>query len=393
MSRLRFGPRWVFPISTVAVTALLSFALVGPADAAVGDTSLSVTKTMSSQLVRTFGWTLSKSAAPSTLTLDAGESATVEYTVGAARSTAVMSATFTGEICVTNTGAAATQGLQIIDTLSKPPKKAVIASTVVDVSGHPVLAPAERHCYPYLIDLATGVVPGTTYKDTAKVTITNKAGRASGASPSATAVLPASASVVNNAAITVADTNGSTFTFSASGSQTYTQTFECGADAGTHTNTVSAEGFVSTATVDTPAPVSATVTVVCRSSDVGVVKTADAATVDAGGAVGFTVVASNEGTATASGVSLSDPLPAGVVWAIDSQSGDGCAITGAASAQVLTCDFGSLAMAATASVHVVGVTGPEDCGMLSNTATVFASNEPASAVANNSSTAMVTVQC
>ncbi len=395
MLRRRIGSRWVLPMAAATATALLSLALVGPAHAAVGGTSLAATKTMSSDLANTYGWTLSKTAVPTTLTLDAGESGSVEYTVGATKSpSAQQSATFSGEICVTNTGSVATQGLQIVDRVSKLPKKSVIASTIVDVSAHPVLAPAEQWCYPYRIDLGPGaVVPGATYKDTAAVTITNKSGRGSGPSPSATTVLPMSASTPDNDEITVVDTNGSTFTFSASGTRTYAQSFECDADAGTHTNTVSTQGFVSTATVSTPAPASATVTVACPTSDVTVVKTADDATVDAGSAVGFTMTVTNMGSGTATEASLSDSLPAGVDWAIDSQSWSSCSITGPVGDQTLSCDFGSLAAQAATEVHVTAATGPGACGTLVNTATVSASNEPSSAGGNNSSSASIGITC
>lgn len=395
MLRRRIGSRWIFPMAAVTATALLSLALVGPASATVGDTSLAATKTMSSNLTSTYGWTLSKTAVPTMLTLDAGESGSVEYAVGATKSPAAQqSATFTGEICVTNTGAAPTQGLQIVDRVSKLPKKSVIASTVVDVSAHPVLAPAEQWCYPYRIDLSPGqVVPGATYKDTAAVTITNKSGRPSGPSPSATTVLPTSASTPDNDEITVVDINGSTFTFSESGTRTYSQSFECDADAGTHTNTVSTQGFATTATVPAPAPASATVTVACSTSDVTVVKTADDATVDAGGAVGFTMTVTNVGSGTATAASLSDALPAGFDWAIDSQSGSSCSITGPVGDQMLSCDFGSLVALAATEVHVTAATGPDDCGQLVNTATVSASNEPSAASGNNSGSASVGITC
>src|SRR5262249_8990485 len=58
--------------------------------------------------------------------------------------------------------------------------------------------------------------------------------------------------------------------------------------------------------------------------DVDLTKLADAHTVDAGAAVGFTVTLKNEGVSDATGVSYSDPLPGGlgndIVWSIDTQS-------------------------------------------------------------------------
>src|SRR5207248_1838941 len=63
-----------------------------------------------------------------------------------------------------------------------------------------------------------------------------------------------------------------------------------------------------------------------------IVKTADAAQVNAGDPIGFTVTVYNTGTGDAKGVNLSDPLPtnAGLNWTIANQGagwGGTCAIT------------------------------------------------------------------
>lgn len=112
-------------------------------------------------------------------------------------------------------------------------------------------------------------------------------------------------------------------------------------------------------------------------------KTADAATVDAGEQIGFTVTVSNataDGTGTASDVALNDPLPAGdgVSWSIDpAYPGPGtCSITGEVGTQVLACEFGDLARGAAASVHVVSSTQYASCGTYTNTATASAGNHP-----------------
>ena len=159
----------------MVVTQAAAVALAAPPG-----TSLTATKTTTGHLVQTYPWTLSKSVDPSELTLSSGESGDVTYTIGATKGTAVQSAFFDGEICVTNTGAVATQGLAITDFISKPPSKQVLASSSVDVSAMPILDPGQTYCYPYRVDLFTSVVPGATYKDTATVTIANKAGKGSG---------------------------------------------------------------------------------------------------------------------------------------------------------------------------------------------------------------------
>jgi uncharacterized repeat protein (TIGR01451 family) len=129
---------------------------------------------------------------------------------------------------------------------------------------------------------------------------------------------------------------------------------------------------------------SATITVNCP--NVTVLKTADQGTIDAGDTAAFTIVVTNEGPGTAKGVTLTDTLPSGVVWSEDSAA---CSIT----AGVLSCNFGDLTDGATRTVHVTGATDAADCGILTNTAVVAASNESVENVGDNSSTATITVNC
>ena len=161
------------------------------------------------------------------------------------------------QVCVTNAGVVATQNLTIIANLTMPPSSTIIASVPVDVSQHPVLAPGETFCYDYRVDIPTGsIVPGDTYKVTAKITITNHSGHIGtpfGPSPSATIVLPPAPTLINDT-IHVDDTNGVSFTFNTSGSQTYEKTFTC-EDAGTNINTATIR--------ETGQQSSASVTVTC----------------------------------------------------------------------------------------------------------------------------------
>jgi len=151
------------------------------------------------------------------------------------------------------------------------------------------------------------------------------------------------------------------------------------ADCGLVTNTAS----VST-TNDGSDSDGATVVVQCP--DVSVVKTADNSPISAGDTAAFTIVVSNTGLGTAKNVTLNDPLPAGVAWSEDSAD---CSIA----SNTLTCSFGDLAAGASRTIHVSGLTDAADCGTLPNTATVAATNEPASALGNNQSSASIVVQC
>ena len=103
-------------------------------------------------------------------------------------------------------------------------------------------------------------------------------------------------------------------------------------------------------------------------------KTPDAATVSAGGRVGFLLTVANAGPGRATGVTLRDTLPssAGLAWSIDGGTGAGqCAIAGG----VLSCDFGTLASGASRTVHISSPTTAATCGTIDNTAIVDPSND------------------
>jgi uncharacterized repeat protein (TIGR01451 family) len=124
--------------------------------------------------------------------------------------------------------------------------------------------------------------------------------------------------------------------------------------------------------------------------DVDVLKTADAATINAGATAGFTVQVTNEGNADATGVTLNDPLPAGrgndINWQIDPNSPSAAAfvITGPVGSQVLSLDPATTTLAAGASLtaHITGLTSVSDTdpttltGTLPNTATVNRRTSP-----------------
>jgi choice-of-anchor A domain-containing protein/uncharacterized repeat protein (TIGR01451 family) len=143
--------------------------------------------------------------------------------------------------------------------------------------------------------------------------------------------------------------------------------------------------------------------------DVTVTKTADQPSVTAGQTAGFTVTIKNAGAGIATGVTLSDPLPAGpgkdISWVIDAGTGNPSdfAVTGTMGRQTLTLSGSfqttlsdALAAGQWISVHITGVTTPNDAtaaapGLLLNTATVSAANE-APTLQNQRASATVTVQ-
>jgi uncharacterized repeat protein (TIGR01451 family) len=136
---------------------------------------------------------------------------------------------------------------------------------------------------------------------------------------------------------------------------------------------------------------------------VGITETDDQATVNAGDTVGYSITLTNNGQSTATGVTLSDSLPAGlgkdVNWKIDTTQGDPSAfvLSGAVGSQTLSLvPNTTLAAGASLEVYIDAVTSAADTsastflGTLVNTATVNASNEP-SAYQNQKATATITI--
>ncbi len=127
-------------------------------------------------------------------------------------------------------------------------------------------------------------------------------------------------------------------------------------------------------------------------STVSVTKSANpAGPVSATDRIGFDIVATNDGTVTAQDVRITDDLPAGssLDWSID-PAVPGCAISGAAHHQVLTCVLGQLAgHSSSPAVHISSRTSDPDCGTVSNKATITTSN----GTGGDSDIASVTIQC
>ena len=157
---------------------------------------------------------------------------------------------------------------------------------------------------------------------------------------------------------------------------------------GAYSNTAT---FNSTNASSSSNSASATESVNCR--NLTITKTADASSVSAGSPIGFRITVTNGGNASASGVTLTDPLQSGsgVTWSIASQSGPQgvtCSITGAVDAQSVGCGTFTLAVGASEQVHVVGTTKESSCGTYNNTASYTSSNG-----GNGSAKAVETVNC
>ena len=114
----------------------------------------------------------------------------------------------------------------------------------------------------------------------------------------------------------------------------------------------------------TSPPVSYVITAAAKSVDLGVTKTGPA-TATAGGPIAYTLTATNNGPSDATGVTVSDTLPAGVGFVSASSSQGTC--TNASG--TVTCDVGSLANTASATI-TINATAPATAGAISNTATI-----------------------
>ena len=161
------------------------------------------------------------------------------------------------------------------------------------------------------------------------------------------------------------------------------------ADCGLITNTA----FVTTSN-DGDSQSTATVQVDCP--DVSVLKTGNGP-LSAGDTAEWTIVVANDGDGDATGVTLTDTLPTGVTWTIDSIDGvdygdivdPDCAIA----AGELSCDFGTMASGDEHTLVLSGVVDAGECPEIENTAVVEATNEGDDVLENNSSTDTIDVNC
>src|SRR5207245_2786381 len=99
------------------------------------------------------------------------------------------------------------------------------------------------------------------------------------------------------------------------------------------------------------------------SADLAVTKSASPDPFNAGDDLTYTIGVSNDGPSDATGVTLSDPIPAGTSF-VSADSG------GSLSAGTVTWSIGALASGASTTVHLVVQVDPAQTSDVSNTATV-----------------------
>lgn len=189
----RSGAALLAVIALVAALAIPS-GVLGQGQAG---TTLSAKKTAEGYWIRDYDWEVTKRAGTESLTIPKGSSATVTFTIEATRGEPNDVFGVRGEICVTNGGERSTENLTIVDVvqykLPGPGQFQDLTSETVDTSAKPVLAPGETYCYPY--DVEFKPVDGASYRNEARVTITNHSGRLNepfGPAPKADFSLPSS---------------------------------------------------------------------------------------------------------------------------------------------------------------------------------------------------------
>jgi hypothetical protein len=220
----------------LAVCAAVAVGVLAPVASATSP--ITAFKTAEAHWTRTFEWTIEKSVSPDSWNLETGQSGTSTYTVKVTKSSGVDEIWVDGQVCVENVSMAPTENLKVVDRLQALVGDDVItlASVPLDMSINPVLDPGESQCYPYSIPFEP--VAGATYRNNARVTVTNdprNPGEEMGPNEKVDFSLPDP--MVFNGSVNVDDTNGLSWLFTDSGTQTYTRTFTCDEDEGMHDNT------------------------------------------------------------------------------------------------------------------------------------------------------------
>lgn len=130
--------------------------------------------------------------------------------------------------------------------------------------------------------------------------------------------------------------------------------------------------------------------------DISVAKTPDGGSISTGGNAVFTIVTTNNGPTTATGVTLTDVLPSApgtLSWTVGGANAASCLGTNPhAGGTTLTCNFGDIPFPGSRTITLTSSTSAGACGKINNTGNVSATNEGPN-TANNSDSGDITVNC
>jgi uncharacterized repeat protein (TIGR01451 family) len=213
------------------------------------------------------------------------------------------------------------------------------------------------------------VVPGNAVQYS--ITVTPLAGFTGAVSFSATGLPAGTTTAFNPSSVNITDATSKT--------STVTLTTTAATPLGTNTINLNAQsGATMHATPATLRVVSPT------SADLSVIKTASPNPGQVGVNISYRITATNNGPAAATNVSVTDALPAGVVFVSSATTLGACVGSGP-----VNCTVGNLAVGASAIITIVATSSAE--GQIVNTASVSAS-ETDSDSSNNSASATTLIQ-
>src|SRR5947199_400448 len=145
---------------------------------------------------------------------------------------------------------------------------------------------------------------------------------------------------------------------------------------------------------ETPTPTPTTTPTPTPPPDVSVTKTADDASVSAGSQIGFTATLTNSSVTTATGLSVTDDLPAGtgVDWSLDAGNSDpGWSVSGSPPNQSLVYSPTTLDGNTSTKAHVVSDTTGQSCGTYDNTISFTTDNDGSGSASDSETVLCATV--
>jgi len=169
-----------------------------------------------------------------------------------------------------------------------------------------------------------------------------------------------------------------------------TATVNAGTGGSTLTNTASVSGLDQTDpnAANNSAAVNLTVAIPVVSADLAVTKSVDNATPNEGDTILYTVTVTNTGSSAATGVSLSDVLPAGLSYVSDDAASTGTSYASGTGVWAV----GGLSTAAAATLHITATVDAGTGGStLTNTASVSGLVQTDPNASNDSAAVNITV--